>query len=80
MYIFDLRANHFWIGLNCDEAFRYQWDHCEAVDSSSFTFWKGKDDDNNKLCVYAEKDKLEWFSEKCDHSGYQYLCQKDTGE
>ncbi|XP_067652498.1 serine-rich adhesin for platelets-like [Haliotis asinina] len=76
----DNMVSHFWIGLNRDDtAHNLRWDHCESVDSSSFTFWKDSSQDNTKLCVYAEKDKLGWISEVCDSSSYQYLCQKDAG-
>ncbi|XP_071082088.1 uncharacterized protein [Haliotis cracherodii] len=75
----DDMFGHFWIGLNrAEREPDFRWDHCEAVNGSSFTFGDFTTDDTTKLCVYAEKDKLQWFSETC-HSIYQYLCQKDTG-
>lgn len=82
LFIYDTRFGHFWIGLNrAERETDFRWDHCEAVNGSSFTFWDSAAvHEAGKMCVYAERDTLKWYSEICDSSSYLYLCQKDTGE
>ncbi|XP_046373921.2 mucin-5AC-like [Haliotis rufescens] len=72
----DDMQGHFWIGLN-EGTSGFRWDHCEPA---SYTFWQNGDPQgSDKPCVFAERDTLEWKSEVCDSSSYQFLCEEATG-